>query len=107
MTNNAVAVVEDALSLTGNHGLSRANPLERHYRDVLCGRVHTPQDDATRIDRRPPRARPLKISDNETGAAQCQSSSSDIISNNNSSETIVRNGPVLDRHSHRDGGEGA
>lgn len=48
VTNNAVAVVEDALSLTGNHGLSRANPLERHYRDVLCGRVHTPQDDATR-----------------------------------------------------------
>ena len=49
VTNNAVAVVEDALSLTGNHGLSRTNPLERHYRDVLCGRVHTPQDDATRI----------------------------------------------------------
>ncbi|WFU43228.1 acyl-CoA/acyl-ACP dehydrogenase [Bradyrhizobium sp. CB82] len=49
VTNNAVAVVEDALSLTGNHGLTRANPLERHYRDVLCGRVHTPQDDSTRI----------------------------------------------------------
>jgi hypothetical protein len=49
VTNNAVAVVEDALSLSSNHGLSRANPLERHYRDVLCGRVHTPQDDATRI----------------------------------------------------------
>ncbi len=49
VTNNAVAAVEDALSLTGNHGLSRSNPLERHYRDVLCGRVHTPQDDATRI----------------------------------------------------------
>ena len=49
VTNNAVAVVEDALSLTGNHGLTRANPLERHYRDVLCGRVHTPQDDATRV----------------------------------------------------------
>jgi hypothetical protein len=49
VTNNAVAVVEDALSLTGNHGLTRTNPLERHYRDVLCGRVHTPQDDATRI----------------------------------------------------------
>jgi alkylation response protein AidB-like acyl-CoA dehydrogenase len=48
VTNNAVAVVEDALSLTSNHGLSRANPLERHYRDVLCGRVHTPQDDSTR-----------------------------------------------------------
>ena len=49
VTNNAIAVVEDALSLTSNHGLTRANPLERHYRDVLCGRVHTPQDDATRV----------------------------------------------------------
>ncbi|WP_407117985.1 acyl-CoA dehydrogenase family protein [Bradyrhizobium sp. LMG 9283] len=49
VTNNAAAVVEDALSLTGNHGLSRNNPLERHYRDVLCGRVHTPQDDSTRL----------------------------------------------------------
>jgi alkylation response protein AidB-like acyl-CoA dehydrogenase len=49
VTNNAVAVVEDALSLTSNHGLSRANPLERHYRDVLCGRVHTPQDDSIRV----------------------------------------------------------
>ncbi len=44
VTNNAVAIVEDALSLTSNHGLTRANPLERYYRDVLCGRVHTPQD---------------------------------------------------------------
>jgi alkylation response protein AidB-like acyl-CoA dehydrogenase len=50
VTNNAVAVVEDALSLTSNHGLTRVNPLERHYRDVLCGRVHTPQDDATRVN---------------------------------------------------------
>jgi alkylation response protein AidB-like acyl-CoA dehydrogenase len=49
VTNNAIAAVEDALSLTSNHGLTRANPLERHYRDVLCGRVHTPQDDSTRI----------------------------------------------------------
>ncbi|MDB5620823.1 acyl-CoA dehydrogenase family protein [Tardiphaga sp.] len=49
VTNNAVAAVEDALSLTSNHGLTRANPLERHFRDVMCGRVHTPQDDATRL----------------------------------------------------------
>ena len=49
VTNNAVAAVEDALSLTSNHGLSRKNPLERHYRDVLCGLVHIPQDDATKI----------------------------------------------------------
>jgi alkylation response protein AidB-like acyl-CoA dehydrogenase len=50
VTNNAVAVVENALSLTSNHSLTRANPLERHYRDVRCGRVHTPQDDATRMN---------------------------------------------------------
>ncbi|MGO4714456.1 acyl-CoA dehydrogenase family protein [Bradyrhizobium sp. 2TAF24] len=49
VTNNAVEVVEAALSLTGNHGLTRSNPLERHYRDVLCARVHTPQDDSTRV----------------------------------------------------------
>jgi alkylation response protein AidB-like acyl-CoA dehydrogenase len=46
VTGNAVAAVEIALSLSGNHGLSRSNPLERHYRNVLCGRVHTPQDDS-------------------------------------------------------------
>jgi alkylation response protein AidB-like acyl-CoA dehydrogenase len=45
VTNNAIAAVEDA----GNHGLTRTNPLERHYRDVLCGRIHTPQDDVTRL----------------------------------------------------------
>jgi hypothetical protein len=33
------------VSLVGNPGLSRANPLERHLRDVLCSRIHTPQDD--------------------------------------------------------------
>src|SRR4029077_5884273 len=49
VTNNAVEGIEAALSLTSNHGLTRANPLERHYRDVLCGRVHTPQDDSTRV----------------------------------------------------------
>jgi alkylation response protein AidB-like acyl-CoA dehydrogenase len=49
VTNNAVAAVEIALKLSGNHGLSRDNPLERHHRDVLCGRIHTPQDDSVRI----------------------------------------------------------
>ena len=49
VTNNAIAAVEAALALTSNHGLTRANPLERHYRDVLCGRVHTPQDDASHV----------------------------------------------------------
>ena len=49
VTAQAIRTVEMALPLTGNHGLSRRNPLERHYRDVLCGRVHTPQDDTVRI----------------------------------------------------------
>lgn len=45
VTSNAIDSVEQALRLSGNAGLTRNNPLERHYRDVLCGRVHTPQDD--------------------------------------------------------------
>jgi alkylation response protein AidB-like acyl-CoA dehydrogenase len=45
VTNNAIKVAERALSLVGNPALSRANPLERHYRDTLCGRVHSPQED--------------------------------------------------------------
>ncbi len=46
---NALAAVQAAMELTGNHGLSRANPLERHLRDVLCARVHTPQPDSAYI----------------------------------------------------------
>lgn len=46
VTNNAIRAVEIALQLSGNHGLTRHNPLERHYRDVLCSRIHTPQNDA-------------------------------------------------------------
>ncbi|MFE4827842.1 acyl-CoA dehydrogenase family protein [Streptomyces sp. NPDC056672] len=45
-TRAAVTAVEQAVALIGNHGLTRANPLQRHYRDVLCARVHTPQDDS-------------------------------------------------------------
>ncbi|KVN12082.1 acyl-CoA dehydrogenase [Burkholderia stagnalis] len=47
--DHAIRTVEQALKLSGNHGLSRGNPLERYYRDVLCGRVHTPQDDAIAV----------------------------------------------------------
>ncbi|KXU96886.1 acyl-CoA/acyl-ACP dehydrogenase [Caballeronia sp. EK] len=39
---NAIEAVDVALDLAGNHGLARRNPLERHYRDVQCGRVHAP-----------------------------------------------------------------
>jgi alkylation response protein AidB-like acyl-CoA dehydrogenase len=44
-TRNAIAAVESALALIGNPGLSYHHPLQRHYRDVLCSRIHTPQDD--------------------------------------------------------------
>jgi alkylation response protein AidB-like acyl-CoA dehydrogenase len=44
-TSNAIRAVQIGLELTGNPGISRKNPLERHYRDVLCSRIHSPQDD--------------------------------------------------------------
>ena len=46
VTENAIAAVTRAVEVTGNPGLSQNNPLERHYRNVLCGRIHTPQADA-------------------------------------------------------------
>jgi alkylation response protein AidB-like acyl-CoA dehydrogenase len=49
VTENAIAVVDKALKLSGNHGVSRHNPLERHHRDVLCARIHSPQEDTVRI----------------------------------------------------------
>lgn len=49
VTDNAIKAVERALELTGNRGLDRTNPLERHYRDVLCARIHTPQNDSILI----------------------------------------------------------
>jgi alkylation response protein AidB-like acyl-CoA dehydrogenase len=42
----AIAAVQEAVALTGNPGLTRDHPLERHLRDVLCARIHTPQDDS-------------------------------------------------------------
>ncbi|HEY8612223.1 MAG TPA: acyl-CoA dehydrogenase family protein [Roseomonas sp.] len=44
--DNAIAAVQEAVALCGNHALARSNPLERHLRDVLCARIHTPQPDA-------------------------------------------------------------
>ena len=47
--SNAIRAVEIALELTGNPGISRRNPLERHYRDVLCSRIHSPQADTVLV----------------------------------------------------------
>jgi alkylation response protein AidB-like acyl-CoA dehydrogenase len=49
MAETAIEAVQDCVRLAGNPGLSRANPLERHLRDVLCARVHAPQADAAHI----------------------------------------------------------
>jgi len=45
VTNNAVRIVELALSIVGGHGLSRDFPLERYFRDVQCGLYNPPQND--------------------------------------------------------------
>lgn len=41
ITDNAIQAVNLALELTGNHGLSRQNPLERHYRNVIRSEINT------------------------------------------------------------------
>lgn len=40
-----VTAVQTAVAALGNPALSRRHPLERHLRDVLCVRVHPPQED--------------------------------------------------------------
>ncbi|MFE2109705.1 acyl-CoA dehydrogenase family protein [Kitasatospora sp. NPDC059463] len=45
-TRAAIAAVQQAVSLTGNPGLSRRHPLERYLRDVLSSRVHLASDEA-------------------------------------------------------------
>nr|WP_269328702.1 acyl-CoA dehydrogenase family protein [Kineosporia babensis] len=45
-TRSAVMAVQTAVAALGNPALTRHNPLQRHLRDVLCSRVHPPQDDA-------------------------------------------------------------
>lgn len=44
-TRAATAVVQQAVALTGNPGLSRRHPLERYLRDVLSSRVHLAADE--------------------------------------------------------------
>ena len=45
VARSVVAAVQTAVAALGNPALSRHNPLERHLRDVLCVRVHPPQED--------------------------------------------------------------
>lgn len=48
-SRSAIAAVETAVAALGNPALSRHNPLERHLRDVLCSRIHPPQDDTALV----------------------------------------------------------
>jgi alkylation response protein AidB-like acyl-CoA dehydrogenase len=50
VSGNAIAAVQKAVESAGNPGLLRANPLQRHLRNVLCSRIHTPQNDAILLD---------------------------------------------------------
>ncbi len=45
VTNAVIEVTSEAIALVGNPGLSRSNDIERHLRNALCSRIHTPQDD--------------------------------------------------------------
>ena len=45
VARSVVAAVNAAVAALGNPALTRKNPLERHLRDVLCVRIHPPQED--------------------------------------------------------------
>jgi alkylation response protein AidB-like acyl-CoA dehydrogenase len=49
-----IDATEQAVALIGNPGLSRHLPLQRHLRDAMCSRTHTPQNDtiAAEVGRR-------------------------------------------------------
>jgi len=41
-----IRAVELTAKALGNPGISRVNSIERHFRDVLCSRIHSPQEDS-------------------------------------------------------------
>lgn len=47
VTNEAMAVVDKAMRIVGAKSLTRANPLQRYYRDVRAGLHNPPMDDMT------------------------------------------------------------
>ena len=50
ITRAAINSVQAAFTALGNPALTRGNPLERHFRDIQCSRIHPPQDDAALIN---------------------------------------------------------
>ncbi|MEP9375334.1 acyl-CoA dehydrogenase family protein [Aquabacter sp. CN5-332] len=49
ISDQTIEAVKIAIETIGNPGLSRSHPLERHFRDVQCSRIHTPQLDASAL----------------------------------------------------------
>lgn len=49
IVRSAIAAVQTAVATIGNPGLTRHQPFERLLRDVLCARVHPPQEDAALV----------------------------------------------------------
>jgi alkylation response protein AidB-like acyl-CoA dehydrogenase len=49
ITRSAIGAVQTAVAALGNPALTRHNPLERHWRNVQCSRIHPPQDDSALI----------------------------------------------------------
>jgi alkylation response protein AidB-like acyl-CoA dehydrogenase len=45
IARSVVAAVTTAVAALGNPALTRKNPLERHFRDIQCVRIHPPQED--------------------------------------------------------------
>jgi alkylation response protein AidB-like acyl-CoA dehydrogenase len=45
IARSVIAAAQTAVAALGNPGLSKHNSVERHLRDVLCVRVHPPQED--------------------------------------------------------------
>jgi alkylation response protein AidB-like acyl-CoA dehydrogenase len=45
VTNNAIAVTDQAMRIVGSVGLQRKHPLERYFRDVRAGLGNPPLDD--------------------------------------------------------------
>ncbi|WP_216898106.1 acyl-CoA dehydrogenase family protein [Nocardia alni] len=49
IARSVIAAVQTAVGALGNAALTRHRPLERHLRDVLCVRVHPPQEDTALV----------------------------------------------------------
>jgi len=45
ITRSVIAATSAAVAALGNPALTRGNPLERHFRDIQCCRIHPPQED--------------------------------------------------------------